>query len=227
MTQHPPTDGPIRVIIADDHEMVRRGLAMFLSTAPDIAVVGHAVNGAQAVRLCNELQADVVLMDIVMPEVDGVVATATIKKAHPEIQIIALTSFHDDALVPRVLQAGAIGYLLKDVAAEGIADAIRSARAGKATLAPEGTQALVSNITRAQSKQPSGTNLTDREREVLALMVRGLTNAEIAEALVVSRSTVNFHVSSILGKLHVSGRAQAVAVALRQGLITRSDGPIQ
>ena len=219
MTQSPPADFPIRVIIADDHEMVRRGLVLFLSTAADIAVVGQATNGAQAVRLCGDLRPDVVLMDIVMPEMDGVAATATIKKSHPDMQIIALTSFHDDALVPRVLQAGAIGYLLKDVAAEGIADAIRAARAGRSTLAPEGTQALVNQMIKPQSNGPRGTDLTVREREVLALMVRGLTNLEIAEKLVVSRSTVNFHVSSILGKLRVSGRAQAVAVALQNRLI--------
>jgi two-component system, NarL family, response regulator LiaR len=220
VTQSPPADFPIRVIIADDHEMVRRGLVLFLSTAADIVVVGQATNGAQAVRLCGDLCPDVVLMDIVMPEMDGVTATATIKQSHPDIQIIALTSFHDDALVPRVLQAGAIGYLLKDVAAEGIADAIRAARAGRSTLAPEGTQALVNRVIEPQSDLSRGSDLTVREREVLALMVRGLTNLEIAERLVVSRSTVNFHVSSILGKLRVSGRAQAVAVALQNRLIS-------
>jgi len=161
-----------------------------------------------------------VLKDIMMPDMDGVTATAAIKNAQPDVQIIALTSFHDEALVPRVLQAGAIGYLLKDVGAEGLADAIRSASLGRSTLAPEGTQALVNRTVKPQSDQPLGTNLTAREREVLGLMVRGMTNQDIAEQLVVSRSTVNFHVSSILGKLHVSGRAQAVALAVQNRLMS-------
>jgi NarL family two-component system response regulator LiaR len=215
-----PADSPIRVIIADDHEMVRRGLILFLSTAPDILVVGQATSGSQAVRMSRDLHPDVVLMDIVMPEMDGVAATSAIKSAQPEVQVIALTSFHEDALVPRVLEAGAIGYLLKDVAAEGIADAIRRARDGQSTLAPEGTKALVNAVVRPEARRAPGMDLTAREREVLALMVRGLTNGEIAERLVVSRSTVNFHVSRILGKLQVSGRAQAVALALQTGLIT-------
>ena len=220
MNEASRTDGLIRVLIVDDHEMVRRGLGLFLSTARDISVVGQASSGAQAVGLCGELQPDVVLMDIVMPGMDGVTATSAIKAKYPAMQIIALTSHHDDALVPRVLQAGAIGYLLKDVAAEGIADAIRSARAGKSTLAAEGTQALVNNLSKPRIDAEPGTDLTDREREVLALVVRGLTNPQIAATLVVSRSTVNFHVSSILGKLKVATRAQAVAVALQNHLIS-------
>ena len=220
MNERPGIDSLIRVVIVDDHEMVRRGLGLFLSTAADIRVVGQASNGAQAVRLCDDVRPDVVLMDIVMPDMDGVSATSAIKAKHPHVQIIALTSHHDDALVPRVLQAGAIGYLLKDVAAEGIAEAIRSARAGKSTLAAEGTQALVNSISKPRVDAQPGTDLTEREREVLALVVRGLTNPQIATALVVSRSTVNFHVSSILGKLKVATRAQAVAVALQNHLIS-------
>jgi NarL family two-component system response regulator LiaR len=220
VSQEHPADSSIRVIIADDHEMVRRGLMLFLSTAPDIDVVGQATTGRQAVRMSRVLHPDVVLMDIVMPDMDGVAATSAIKSAQPEVQVIALTSFHDDALVPRVLEAGAIGYLLKDVAAEGIADAIRRARDGRSTLAPEGTQALVNRMIRPEPRREAGAELTARERDVLALMVRGLTNGAIAETLVVSRSTVNFHVSAILSKLHVTGRAQAVAYALQNRLIT-------
>jgi NarL family two-component system response regulator LiaR len=215
-----PSSASIRVVIADDHEMVRRGLIMFLGSAADIEVIGEASNGAQAVRLCSQLRPDVVLMDLVMPDMDGLAAIASIKQSQPDTRIIALTSHHEDALVPRVLQAGAIGYLLKDVAAKGLVEAIRSARAGRSTLAPEATQALVARTIESQSPRPRGLDLTTREREVLALMVRGLTNPQIAEELVLSRSTVNFHVSSILSKLGVQGRAQAVAVALQNGLIT-------
>ena len=193
---------------------------MFLGSAADIEVIGEASNGAQAVRLCSQLRPDVVLMDLVMPDMDGLAAIASIKQSQPDTRIIALTSHHEDALVPRVLQAGAIGYLLKDVAAKGLVEAIRSARAGRSTLAPEATQALVARTIESQSPRPRGVELTTREREVLALMVRGLTNPQIAEELVLSRSTVNFHVSSILSKLGVQGRAQAVAVALQNRLVT-------
>ena len=218
MSEQRLADSSIRVLIADDHEMVRRGLMFFLSTAPDIIVIGQANNGAQAAPLCGQLHPDVVLMDIMMPDMDGLESMSKIKASQPEIQVIALTSFHDDALVPRVLAAGAIGYLLKDVAADGLIDAVRSAKAGKSTLAPEGTQALVKHVSRPQQVRSPRTDLTGREREVLALLVRGLSNPEIADTLVVSRSTVNFHVSSILGKLRVRGRAQAVTVAVENGL---------
>jgi NarL family two-component system response regulator LiaR len=210
---------PIRVVIADDHEMVRRGLVMFLDTAIDVTVVGQATNGAQAVRLCSQLRPDVVLMDLLMPDMDGLTAIATIKASQPGIRIIALTSFHDDALVPRVLQSGAIGYLLKDVAAKGLVDAIRAAKAGRSTLAPEAMQALVDRTVGAASSKSRGADLTVREREVLALMVRGLKNPEIATELIVSRSTVNFHVSRILAKLGVQGRTEAVAVAVQNRLV--------
>ena len=211
---------PIRVIIVDDHEMVRRGLVMFLGAAADIAVVGQARNGAQAVRLCSQVRPDVVLLDLVLPDMDGLTVIATIKESQPDLRVIALTSFHDDALVPRVLQAGAISYLLKDVGAKSLADAIRAAKAGRSTLAPEATQALVARTVSSDPSRPRGMDLTEREREVLALMVRGHTNPEIAEELVLSRSTVNFHVSSILAKLGVHGRAQAVAVALQNRLVS-------
>jgi NarL family two-component system response regulator LiaR len=206
----------IRVMIVDDHLMVRRGMATFLGAAQDLELVGEAATGREAVRLCAEIRPDVVLMDLKLPELDGVAATRAIREANPAVQVIAVTSSHEDELVSEALRAGAIGYLLKDVGVVGLGDAIRAAMAGRATLAPEATQALVRQAsTRAAPEEP----LTDREREVLALMVKGLSNAEIARQLVLSRSTVNFHVSNVLAKLDVTSRTAAVSVALRRHLV--------
>jgi NarL family two-component system response regulator LiaR len=207
---------PIRVLIVDDHAMVRSGLAAFLSVADDLELVGEAENGNQAVRLVAEHQPDVVLMDLVMPGSDGVSATRTIRERFPDTRVLALTSFPEDQLVQQVLQAGATGYLLKNVGADELAQAIRATRAGRATLAPEAAQAL---IARATSGPAPGHDLSPREREVLALMVQGLSNPEIADRLVVGRSTVKFHVSSILGKLGATTRTEAVALALQHHLV--------
>jgi two-component system, NarL family, response regulator LiaR len=206
----------IRVLVVDDHLMVRRGLATFLRAAQDLELVGEAATGAEAIRMCEHTRADVVLMDLRMPDLDGIAATRTIRQAHPHIQIIALTSAHEDELVSQALRAGAIGYLLKDVGVTGLGDAIRAAKAGRATLAPEATQALVRQAAAPASR---GEGLTQREREVLALMVEGISNAQIAERLVLSCSTVNFHVGNVLGKLGVVSRTQAVTVALQHRLI--------
>jgi NarL family two-component system response regulator LiaR len=205
----------IRVMIVDDHLMVRRGLATFLRAARDLELVGEAVNGAQAIGMCEMTRPDVVLMDLRMPELDGIAATRMIRQAHPEIQVIALTSSHEDELVSQALRAGAIGYLLKDIGVAQLSDAIRGAVAGRATLAPEATQALVRQASEARSPRDA---LTQREREVLALMVKGISNAQIAERLVLSRSTVNFHVGNVLGKLGVASRTEAVSVALQRRL---------
>jgi NarL family two-component system response regulator LiaR len=207
----------IRVLIVDDHTMVRRGLATFLKVFDDLELAGEAASGQAAIQLCGQLQPDVVLMDMLMPDMDGATATRLIRKQSPVIQVIALTSFKEEILVQSALQAGAIGYLLKDVSADELARAIRAAHAGRATLSPEAAQALV----HAASQPPApGFDLTERERVVLALMAEGLNNTQIAGRLTVSPSTVKSHVSNILSKLGVASRTEAVSLALRNGLVT-------
>lgn len=207
---------PIRVMIVDDHAVVRGGLKFFLLGFDDLELAGEAEDGEEALRLCSQIQPDVVLMDMVMPGMDGATATQAIRERYPQVQVIALTSFKEQDLVQRALQAGAIGYLLKDVQADELAEAIRAAHAGRPTLAPEATQALIQAAT--QPPQP-GHDLTEREREVLALIVKGLSNNEIAERLVVSISTVKYHVGGILSKLSAANRAEAVALALQHHLV--------
>jgi NarL family two-component system response regulator LiaR len=209
--------GKIRVMIVDDHDMVRRGLATFLKARADLELVGEAKDGREAVQICERTEPDVIVMDLVMPKMSGAEATRTILKRWPQVQVIALTSFGEKELVEEALQAGAISYLLKTVSADGLAEAIRAAYAGRSTLAPEAFQALVE----ARSREATlGEDLTPREREVLALLAEGLTNPEIAERLNVSRSTAKAHVSHILSKLEVSNRAEAVALAIKHKLVT-------
>ena len=211
-----PSSACIRVLVVDDHTMVRRGLATFLKVFDDLELAGEAASGQEAIQLCAQLQPDVVLMDMVMPDMDGATATRLIRKQSPLIQVLALTSFKEEILVQSALQAGAIGYLLKDVSADELAQAIRSAHAGRSTLSPEAAQALV----HATSQPPApGIDLTERELEVLSLMVEGLNNTQIAARLTVSPSTVKSHVSSILSKLGVASRTEAVSLALRNRLV--------
>jgi NarL family two-component system response regulator LiaR len=207
---------PIRVLIVDDHAMVRRGLAAFLKAKPDLQLVGEASNGGEAISLCERWQPDVVLMDLMMPGMGGAEATQVIVNRWPAVRVIALTSFGDKELVREALAAGALSYLIKSVSAEDLAEAIRSASSGRSTLAAEAVQALIQPEPVASASE---FNLTPREREVLALMVKGLTNPEIAGRLVVSRSTAKAHVSNVLSKLGVANRAEAVALAVQNKLV--------
>ena len=208
----------IRVVIVDDHELVRGGLETILGLFDDIALVGQAESGAAAVRLCvGRCSPDVVLMDLVMPGgMDGAEATQEILRTCPHAKVLALTSFSDPELIQRVLRAGALGCLLKNVSGKELAEAIRRANVGTSTLAPEAADALVHAIS---SPVEARAGLTRRESDVLTLMVDGLTNAEIAERLVVSLSTVKTHVSSIIAKLGASTRTEAAAIAVREHLV--------
>ncbi|HLF88484.1 MAG TPA: response regulator transcription factor, partial [Anaerolineales bacterium] len=181
-----------------------------------LELAGEAADGDEAIQLCAQVKPDVVLMDLVMPGMDGVAATHAIRQQFPEMQVLALTSFKEEERVQNVLQAGAIGYLLKDISADDLAEAIRAAHAGRATLASEAAQALVHAATQAPTP---GFDLTERERVVLALLVEGLNNTQIAGKLYVSPSTIKSHVSNILSKLGVTSRTEAAALALRHGLV--------
>ncbi len=210
---------PIRILIADDHGMVRKGLIAYIRNKPDLDVVGEARDGKEAVSLCEQLQPDVVLMDLIMPELGGVAAIRLIHKSWPSIKLVALTSFQEKELVQDALQAGAMSYLLKNISGDDLAEAIRAAYGGRATLAPEAVQSL---IQAAAPEDDLGKDLTRREREVLALMVKGLNNPEIADRMCVSRSTVKVHVSNVLSKLGVTNRAEAISFALQHRLVAGS-----
>jgi len=216
-----PTD-PITVMIVDDHDMVRRGACSYLEAQPDISVVAQAGSGEEAVKLAQEFIPDVVLMDLVMTGMDGVEATRRVKNISPRTQIVILTSFHQDEYIFPALQAGAISYLLKDVKATELVEAIRRAARGEATLHPRIAARLINTFHSPESdKATSFTVLTDREMEVLRLIAKGCSNDKIADQLVISVGTVKGHVSNILSKLHLADRTQAAAYAWQAGIVRR------
>jgi two-component system, NarL family, response regulator LiaR len=208
---------PIRVLIIDDHLMVRDGLKVFLANHPDILVAGEGENGMQAVELAARLRPHVVLMDLIMPVMDGVTATRLIRQRQPEVQVLALTSFQERHLVQDAVQAGAIGFLYKDCAPEDLVAAIRATFAGHASLSSRAAEALMHAVTHPARL---GADLTPRELEVLALMARGAGNSEISRQLSLSSSTVGFHVSNVLAKLGAANRTEAVSLALKHKLVS-------
>jgi two-component system, NarL family, response regulator LiaR len=211
------TSQTIKVMLVDDHNVVRSGLATFLKAYEDLELVGEAKNGREAVGLCHKHKPDVILMDLMMPEMDGIEATRAILADYPDTKIIAMTSFEDEELVHGVLAAGAISYLIKNVTSDELAKAIREAVSGKPTLSPEAARVLI-NATRPTG-QPSY-DLTERELEVLNLVVQGQSNRQIADNLVISLATVKAHMSSILSKLQVSSRSEAIAFAIKNKLVS-------
>ena len=217
-------DDPIRVMIVDDHAVVRSGLSAFLLVYDDLEFVGEAGGGAEAVSKCRTVNPDVVLMDLVMPDVDGAEATRLIKAECPHVQVVALTSYKEEELVEGALRAGAISYLLKNVSADELAGAIRAAHKGRPTLAPEAAQVLIRAATHVDEPDKG---LTARELEILRLMVDGLSNPDIAKKLFVSRSTVKFHVSNVLMKLGASSRTEAVSMAIHERLGRSEHAPLR
>jgi len=216
-----PTD-PITVMIVDDHEMVRRGACSYLEVQPDISVVAQAGSGEEAIKLAQEFIPDVVLMDLVMPGMDGVETTRRVKNISPRSQIIILTSFHQDEYIFPALQAGAISYLLKDLKASDLVEAIRLAAGGEATLHPRIAARVIKKFRSLDPEETTPfTALTEREMEVLKLIARGYPNDKIADQLVISVGTVKGHVSNILSKLHLVDRTQAAAYAWQEGIVRR------
>ncbi len=207
----------IRVVLVDDHSVVRSGLRAFFELLDDMEIVGEAANGREAVAAVTALQPDVVLMDLLMPEMDGIEATAEIKRLRPETEVIALTSFIEEGKVTAVLEAGASGYLLKDADAEEVAGAVRAAHAGEVHLDPAVARLLAERL-RHRSTAPEPEPLTERERDVLRLVGRGMSNKDIASELVITERTARTYVSNILGKLGLASRTQAALYAVERGL---------
>jgi NarL family two-component system response regulator LiaR len=215
---------PIRLLIADDHSVVRRGIRALLATEPAFEVVGEATTGVEAVRLAAELTPDLILMDMVMPEMDGVEAVRHIMAAQPQARILVLTSFATDDHIFPALKAGALGYLLKDTGPEELIQALHQVYRGESSLHPTIARKVLQELSRPASAVPAADALTEREVEVLRLVAQGRSNQEIARALVVSEATVRTHVSNILAKLHLASRTQAALYALREGLASLDNG---
>ena len=211
------TSQTIHVMLVDDHNVVRSGLATFLRAYEDLELVAEAKNGLEAINLCHKERPDVILMELMMPEMDGIAATQAILEKYPEIKVIAMTSFENEELVQGVLAAGAISYLLKNVTSEELARAIRDAVSGRSTLSPEAATALIHATRPAEHPW---LDLTGREMEVLNLVVQGQSNHQIAETLVISLATVKAHISNILSKLQVSSRAEAIAYAIKNKIVS-------
>jgi len=214
---------PIRILVADDHAIVRKGIRALLVTEPDIEVVGEAENGREAVIETEKLRPDVILMDLVMPEMDGIEAIRRITARQPEARILVLTSFAADDKVFPAIKAGALGYLLKDSGPEELVQAIHQVYRGESSLHPTIARKLLQELSRPSERPPTPEPLTEREVEVLRLVARGQSNQEIADQLVISEATVRTHVSNILGKLHLASRTQAALYALREGLASLDD----
>ena len=212
------TNRPICILIVDDHTVVRDGLKALISAEPGMKVIGEAGDGLEAVSIARDLQPDVVLLDLVMPRMDGVQATLEIKKAYPQARILVLTSFSEDHTVVSAIRAGAIGYLMKDTSSEELLQAIRETYRNQPVLGPEIARKLMEELQGGESRAGSVASLTDREVEILQQMALGLTNQEIADVLVLSERTVRTHVTNILAKLGLSNRTQAVLYALRAGI---------
>jgi NarL family two-component system response regulator LiaR len=209
---------PITLLIVDDHQLVRWGVRTFVATQPDITVVGEASSGEEALRLTAEHAPDVALVDLVMPGLDGVEVTRRLKQQSPRTQVIVLTSYHEDEHIFPALRAGALSYLLKDVSTRELANAVRKAAAGEAVMHPRVAARVVQEL-RSPAREEIAPDLSERELEVLRLIAEGISNAEIAERLVISENTVKSHVSNILGKLHLADRTQAAVYAWREGLV--------
>jgi DNA-binding NarL/FixJ family response regulator len=208
----------IRIVIADDHKVVRQGLRLFLHVDPELTIVGEASNGVEALALARALRPDVVLMDVLMPVMDGIAATEAIRREMPDIEVLALTSVLEDSAVVEMMRAGAIGYLLKDVDGDELCKAIHAAAAGKVQLAPEAAALLLRELRTADHGEP----LTGRETEVLRLLGQGQSNREIARSLHLKEETVKTHVSKILSKIGVRSRTQAAIYAIRSGLLAHT-----
>ena len=212
----------ITVLLVDDHAIVRQGVKAFLMTQPDLAVIGEAESGEEAVKLAEQHVPDVILMDLIMPNMDGVETTRQVKKVSPRSQIVVLTSYHEDVHIFPALKAGAISYILKDMKMEKLADALQRAVRHEVTLHPLVAERVLQNIRGDDSEEPAlFTELTERELDVLRLIAKGMTNSQIAENLVISENTVKGHVSNILSKLHLADRTQVAVYAWQRGIVNR------